>query len=57
MKVNLRVWRQMGPDLPGEFKNYEAADLNPNMSFLEMLDVVNVCSTRAWGCTRAHSRM
>ncbi|MGE3309706.1 MAG: 2Fe-2S iron-sulfur cluster-binding protein, partial [Limisphaerales bacterium] len=41
MKVHLRVWRQKGPDSPGEFRNYEAADLNPNMSFLELLDVVN----------------
>ncbi len=41
MKVTLRVWRQKGPETPGEFKQYEAADLNPNMSFLEMLDVVN----------------
>lgn len=41
MKVNLRVWRQKGPATAGEFKTYEAGDLNPNMSFLEMLDVVN----------------
>ena len=41
MKVTLRVWRQKGPGSPGEFKTYEAPDLNPNMSFLEMLDVVN----------------
>lgn len=41
MKVTLRVWRQAGPQAPGEFRTYEAADLNPNMSFLEMLDVVN----------------
>ncbi|MBX3746748.1 MAG: succinate dehydrogenase/fumarate reductase iron-sulfur subunit [Verrucomicrobiae bacterium] len=41
MKVHLRVWRQKGPSAPGEFRTYEAPDLNPNMSFLEMLDVVN----------------
>lgn len=41
MKVHLRVWRQKGPSAPGEFRTYEAADLNPNMSFLEMLDVLN----------------
>jgi succinate dehydrogenase / fumarate reductase iron-sulfur subunit len=41
MNVQLRVWRQKGPQAPGEFKTYDAADLNPNMSFLEMLDVLN----------------
>jgi succinate dehydrogenase / fumarate reductase iron-sulfur subunit len=41
MNVHLRVWRQKGPASPGEFRNYEATNLNPNMSFLEMLDVVN----------------
>jgi len=39
--VTLRVWRQAGPDRPGAFVDYAARDLNPNMSFLEMLDVVN----------------
>lgn len=41
MKVTLKVWRQKGPGTPGEFKTYPTPDLNPNMSFLEMLDVVN----------------
>jgi succinate dehydrogenase / fumarate reductase iron-sulfur subunit len=41
MKVTLKVWRQKGPGFPGEFKTYVSPDLNPNMSFLEMLDVVN----------------
>jgi succinate dehydrogenase / fumarate reductase iron-sulfur subunit len=41
MKLTLRVWRQGGPLAPGSFQTYEAANLNPNMSFLEMLDVVN----------------
>jgi succinate dehydrogenase / fumarate reductase iron-sulfur subunit len=35
------VWRQAGPDQPGRFVDYPATNLNPNMSFLEMLDVVN----------------
>ena len=39
--VTLRVWRQAGPGQSGQFKEYPAHDLNPNMSFLEMLDVVN----------------
>jgi succinate dehydrogenase / fumarate reductase iron-sulfur subunit len=41
MKVKLRVWRQQDAIGPGGFKEYETPDLNPNMSFLEMLDVVN----------------
>jgi len=41
MKLTLRVWRQSGPKAPGGFKTYQAGNLNPNMSFLEMLDVVN----------------
>ncbi len=41
MKVTLKVWRQAGPSATGEFKSYGTPDLNPNMSFLEMLDVVN----------------
>jgi succinate dehydrogenase / fumarate reductase iron-sulfur subunit len=39
--VTLRVWRQAGPDQPGKFVDYSATDVSPNMSFLEMLDVVN----------------
>ena len=39
--VTLRVWRQAGPNQPGKFVDYSATDVSPNMSFLEMLDVVN----------------
>ena len=41
MKVKLKVWRQKDTRSPGEFRLYETPDLNANMSFLEMLDVVN----------------
>jgi succinate dehydrogenase / fumarate reductase iron-sulfur subunit len=41
ISVTLRVWRQAGPDQPGRFVEYPARNLNPHMSFLEMLDVVN----------------
>ena len=41
MKVTLKVWRQSDPRSPGAFHLYPTPDLNPNMSFLEMLDVVN----------------
>ncbi|HEX9754921.1 MAG TPA: succinate dehydrogenase/fumarate reductase iron-sulfur subunit [Gemmatimonadales bacterium] len=41
MDLTLRVWRQPGPNLPGRFETYEAKGMSPDMSFLEMLDVVN----------------
>ena len=41
MNLKLRVWRQKNHDTPGQFVEYEARDVNPHMSFLEMLDVVN----------------
>ena len=41
MNLTLKVWRQMNAAAPGEFKTYEASDVMPDMSFLEMLDVVN----------------
>jgi succinate dehydrogenase / fumarate reductase iron-sulfur subunit len=41
MTLNLRVWRQAGPDAPGRLVSYRAERISPDMSFLEMLDVVN----------------
>ena len=41
MKLNLRIWRQASKESEGRFETYEADGLTPNMSFLEMLDVVN----------------
>jgi succinate dehydrogenase / fumarate reductase, iron-sulfur subunit len=41
MNLTLRVWRQAGPNAEGALKEYQAKDINPDMSFLEMLDVVN----------------
>jgi len=41
MKVTLKVWRQKDAQSPGRFVTYPTPELNPNMSFLEMLDVVN----------------
>jgi succinate dehydrogenase / fumarate reductase, iron-sulfur subunit len=41
MNLTLQVWRQPGPDAKGEFKTYRATGISPDMSFLEMLDVVN----------------
>jgi succinate dehydrogenase / fumarate reductase iron-sulfur subunit len=41
MDLVLHVWRQAGREAAGAFQRYEARDLNVEMSFLEMLDVVN----------------
>lgn len=41
MKLTLHIWRQPGPDADGRFVRYELPDVNPHMSFLEMLDVLN----------------
>jgi succinate dehydrogenase / fumarate reductase iron-sulfur subunit len=41
MRLTLRVWRQTGPAAAGGFETYDAPDVRPDMSFLEMLDVVN----------------
>ena len=41
MKISLQVWRQKNRNTPGGFKTYTTPELNENMSFLEMLDVVN----------------
>lgn len=41
LSVTLRVWRQAGPNDAGKFVDYPAKNVNPNMSFLELLDVVN----------------
>src|SRR5690606_2970626 len=41
ISVTLRIWRQPAANQPGKFVEYKATNCNPNMSFLEMLDVVN----------------
>jgi len=41
MELTLKVWRQDGPADPGHFETYRATDVKDEMSFLEMLDVVN----------------
>lgn len=41
MQVTLRVWRQRSPDSAGESRTYQATDVSPDMSFLELLDEVN----------------
>jgi len=41
VNLTLFVWRQASPGTPGRLVRYEAPDVSPHMSFLEMLDVVN----------------
>ena len=46
MKLTLNVWRQKNASAPGRFVTYDATNVSPDMSFLEMLDVVNEGLTR-----------
>ena len=41
MDLTLHVWRQAGPGDEGRFETYPAKGINPDSSFLEMMDVVN----------------
>ncbi len=41
LALTLRIWRQPGPDAPGKLVDYKVTGISPNMSFLEMLDMLN----------------
>ncbi len=41
MNLTLKVWRQKSADSPGQFVAYPVRDIIPDMSFLEVLDVLN----------------
>ncbi len=41
INLTLKVWRQKGPEEKGGIRTYEARDISTDMSFLEMIDVVN----------------
>lgn len=41
MKLTLHIWRQKSAGTPGKFVDYEVSDVSVDMSFLEMLDVLN----------------
>ncbi|HUG86013.1 MAG TPA: succinate dehydrogenase/fumarate reductase iron-sulfur subunit [Euzebya sp.] len=41
MKLTLNVWRQEAPDAAGRFETYKLDDVSEDMSFLEMLDMLN----------------
>ncbi len=46
MKLTLHVWRQKTHDAKGRFVTYSISDASPDMSFLELLDVLNEELTR-----------
>ena len=41
MNLTLKIWRQKNANSRGEFKTYAVKDISPEMSFLEMIDVLN----------------
>src|SRR5919106_6438377 len=41
MRIHLKVWRQAGPNASGRLVDYTVEHVSPDMSFLEMLDVLN----------------
>jgi succinate dehydrogenase / fumarate reductase, iron-sulfur subunit len=41
MNLRLKVWRQSGPQDKGSLKEYALSEVSPDMSFLEMMDVLN----------------
>ncbi len=49
INFTLKVWRQSGNEESGYFERYELSDIDTDMSFLEMLDVVNTEIEREGG--------
>ena len=49
MRLTLKVWRQEGPEAKGEMKPYHVDEISPDMSFLELLDVLNEQLTASGG--------
>ncbi len=41
MKFTLKIWRQKNTNTAGKFVDYQISDVNADMSFLEMIDVLN----------------
>ena len=42
MTLNLKIWRQPAENAPGKIVDYKVNNISPDMSFLEMLDVLNI---------------
>ncbi len=47
MRITLKIWRQASATAAGEFATYDLDEVSPDMSFLEMLDVLNEGLTAA----------
>ena len=41
MKLTLKIWRQPNSEIDGKIVSYEIDNISPDMSFLEMMDVLN----------------
>ena len=41
MKITLKIWRQEGPEAKGKLETFHLSDVSEDMSFLEMLDMLN----------------
>lgn len=41
MKLHLKIWRQKNSDASGSMQDYELEGVSPDMSFLEMIDLLN----------------
>ncbi|HEB50899.1 MAG TPA: succinate dehydrogenase/fumarate reductase iron-sulfur subunit [Desulfobulbus sp.] len=39
--ITVKIWRQVGPETEGRFEEHRLEEIDPDMSFLEMLDVLN----------------
>jgi succinate dehydrogenase / fumarate reductase iron-sulfur subunit len=46
IELTLKIWRQKGPDTPGSLETFTSGPISTDMSFLEMLDVLNERLTR-----------
>ena len=55
MRLTLRIWRQAGPDAPGDFETYEVDDVTEEMSFLELLDSAERAARRPRAASRSRS--
>jgi succinate dehydrogenase / fumarate reductase iron-sulfur subunit len=41
INLTLKIWRQKGPEFKGKFETYNARNISTDMSFLEMIDIIN----------------
>lgn len=46
INLTLKIWRQSGPDAAGGFKTYSSGPISTDISFLELLDIINEKLTR-----------